>query len=168
MDDVFEMNGNLCGQIFAPTAWQAMQGAVAEALETRIPQLRAPHLFMGLISQDDPVILKWGLILRADLKKLHTQFQELFYNSEEQDKILVRLHREFLSDQVIAMLRSANRRCRGHSRTHISSIDILTSVISEPDSVVADCFERIGIRPETLHDYALIAENSVPPTRKAA
>jgi len=168
MDDVFEINGNLRGQIFAPTAWQAMQAAVTEALETRIPQLRAPHLFMGLISQHDPAILKWGQFLRADLKKLHTQFQELFYNSEEQEKILVRLHREFLSDQVIAMLRSANRRSCEHSRTYISTIDILTSVILDPDSVVADCFERIGIRAETLHDYALIAENSVPPTRKAA
>ena len=76
----------------------------------RWDSVRSPHVFMGLLSVPDASITYWGERLQADLNKLLVQFQELFHQEEGDEENYLVLNREFLSDNVIRLLREANSR----------------------------------------------------------
>lgn len=168
MEDVFEKSGRVNESLFIPSGWQALLGAMNEATVTRADHIRTPHLFMGLLVVEDVAIQAWGTRLNADLSKLRDQFQELFAQPQNPDDFLLRLHREFMSDQVIFLLRAAFKRCREHGRKLISPMDILVSILVDSDSIVTDCFERVGVTAALLTEQALLAETAVAPTSRAA
>lgn len=168
MDDVFEKNGRVAESLFTPSGWMTIQGAMTEAIATRADHIRTPHLFMGLLMVSDPAIQAWGVRLNADLTKLRDQFQELFLQSENPEGSLLRLHREFMSDQVIHLLRAAGKRRREHGRNLISPMDILVSILVDSDSIVTDCFERVGVTAALLTEQALLAESAVAVPSRAA
>ena len=68
------------------------------------------------------------------------------------------LSREFLSDNVIRLLREALQRAVDHQRGCISPMDLLISLFTTPNSIVAECFERIGVTAAKLTEMAVIAE----------
>lgn len=168
MDDVFENNGKVNESLFISSGWQALTGAMAEAANTRSDSIRIPHLFMGLLVVDDPAIKAWGVRLNADLNTLRAQFHELFFQPQNPEVSLLRLHREFLSDQVISMLRTACKRARSQARKFITPMDVLVSILVDSDSVVTDCFERVGVTSALLTEQALLAESWVLALPKAA
>jgi ATP-dependent Clp protease ATP-binding subunit ClpA len=136
----------------------ALREALRLAGETRWDSLRSPHVFMGLLAVPDACVCSWGQRLRADLPLLLSQFQELFQQDEGNPEALLRLHREFLSDNVIRLLREAYQRTQNHGRAHITPIDLLISLLTTSNSIVAECFERIGISAATLARLAAMAE----------
>ena len=71
------------------------------------------------------------------------------------------LNREFLSDNVIKLLREARQRASDHSRDKISPLDLLISLFTTPNSIVAECFERIGVTAAKLTELAVMAEQQV-------
>ena len=105
--DVFNPSGGLRLDLMNHCAVAALQEALRLAGETRWDSLRSPHVFMGLLAVPDACVCNWGQRLRADLPRLVSQFQELFQQDEGTPEALLRLHREFLSDNVIRLLREA-------------------------------------------------------------
>ena len=71
----------------------------------------------------------------------------------------VALNREFLSDNVIHLLRDAYDRARCHERRQLTPMDLLITLLTSPNSIVAECFERIGVTAAKLTELAVIAEH---------
>src|SRR5207253_888052 len=100
----------------------------------------------------------WGERLGADLPRLLGQFQELFHQEEGEAEALLVLNREFLSDNVIRLLRVAYNRATDHQRQRITPMDLLISLLTAANSIVAECFERIGVTAAKLTELAVMAE----------
>src|SRR5437764_4397725 len=112
VDDIFLPGGRLRLDLLTDTAVKALHEAVRLARETRWDSVRSPHIFMGLLAVPDPCVCNWGQRIGADLAKLLAQFQELFHQEEGESEALLALNREFLSDNVIRLLRDAYQRAQ--------------------------------------------------------
>jgi ATP-dependent Clp protease ATP-binding subunit ClpA len=157
-EDIFQPSGRIRTNLVTDSAAAALTEAVRLARETRWDSVRSPHVFMGLLACPDAGMQTWGDRLRADLPKLLGQFQELFHQDEGEEEAILALNREFLSDNVIRLLREAHTRAQDHSRTQITTMDLLISLLTSPNSIVAECFERIGVTAAKLTELAVIAE----------
>jgi ATP-dependent Clp protease ATP-binding subunit ClpA len=160
VDDIFQPGGRLRHDLFTETALTALQEALRLTRETRWDTVRSPHVFMGLLAVPDPSVCNWGERLQADLPRLLSQFQELFHQEEGDEEALLVLNREFLSDNVIRLLREAHNRAQDHHRERITPMDLLISLLTAANSIVAECFERIGVTAAKLTELAVIAEHS--------
>ena len=75
----------------------------------------------------------------------------------DSDAVLV-LSREFLSDNAIRLLREAFGRAVDHQRDTITPMDLLICLLTSPNSIVAECFERIGVTAAKLTEKLLYAD----------
>jgi ATP-dependent Clp protease ATP-binding subunit ClpA len=161
--DIFKRDGQLRLELLTEPALAAIRESLRQARETQWDSVRSPHVFMGLLAVPDAGVRNWGERLGADLANILGQFQELFRQEKgESDAVLV-LHREFLSDKVIRLLREAYQRATDHGRTTMTPMDLLISLLTAPNSIVAECFERIGVTAAKLTELAVIAEHQAPP-----
>jgi ATP-dependent Clp protease ATP-binding subunit ClpA len=158
-EDIFQPGGQIHPDHLSEPAAQVLRESLRFARETRWDSLRSPHIFMGLLAVPDPGIQTWGDRLGADLSKLLGQFQELFHQDEGEDEALLLLNREFLSDNVIRLLREAHTRALDHRRSSITPMDLLISLLTASNSIVAECFERIGVTAAKLTELAVLAEH---------
>ena len=158
VDDIFLPGGRLRLECFSEEALHALRESLRLARETRWDSVRSPHVFMGLLAVPDPSVHNWGERLQTDLSKLLGQFHELFHQEQgEEDSVLI-LNREFLSDNVIRRLRDAYQRAVDHQRRKITPMDLLISLLTASNSIVAECFERIGVTAAKLTELAVMAE----------
>ena len=158
--DIFQAGGGLREDLLTKEAYHALRESLRLTRETRWDTIRSPHVFMGLIAVPDVGVRNWGERLRADLSRLLAQFQELFDQPEGEAGAPLALHREFLSDNVIRLLRESLQRARDHQRSVITPMDLLITLLTAANSIVAECFERIGVTAAKLTEHAVIAEQS--------
>jgi ATP-dependent Clp protease ATP-binding subunit ClpA len=158
IDDIFQPSGRLRLDLVSDKAAGALTESLRMARDTRWDSVRSPHVFMGLLAVPDAGVHNWGERLGADLPKLLDQFRELFHQEEGEKEAVLVLNREFLSDNVIRLLREAMNRATDHRRRRITPMDLLISLLTAPNSIVAECFERIGVTAAKLTELAVIAE----------
>ncbi len=158
--DIFHPGGRVRLELLTTETVRALQEALRFARETRWDTVRSPHVFMGLLSAPDARVRNWGERLRADLPRLLGQFQELFHQEEGDCDPTLLLNREFLSDNVICLLRDSYQRAVDHGRLQITLMDILISMLTAANSIVAECFERIGVKAAKLTELAVLAEQT--------
>src|SRR5947208_4872698 len=113
-EDVFLPGGQICTDCVTPPAQGALREALKLARETRWDSVRSPHIFMGLLAVPDPGVCNWGERLGTQPSALLGQFQELFHQEEGEAEAVLVLNREFLSDNVIRILRDAHQRAAEH------------------------------------------------------
>jgi|SRR5216683_6238552 len=157
VDDIFQPGGKLRLDALQDDTTEVLREAIRYARTTRWDSVRSPHLFMGLLAAPDVGVHTWGDRLGADLPKLLEQFAELFHQDEGECEPYLSLNREFFSDNVIRLLREAYHRAADNSR-RVTPIDLLISLFTTPNSIVAECFERIGVTAAKLTELAVIAE----------
>ena len=157
-DDIFLPGGQLCKDCVTGPTLTVLQESLKLAHETRWDSVRSPHIFMGLLAVPDSGVRIWGERLGADLNRLLGQFQELFHQEEGECEPLLMLNREFLSDNVIRLLRESYARARDHHRPAVTPMDLLISLLTSTNSIVAECFERIGVTAAKLTELAMLAE----------
>lgn len=162
-EDIFLPGGQICMDSITEPALRVLREALKLARETRWDSVRSPHIFMGLLAVPDPGVRLWGERLGADLNRLLSQFQELFHQEEGDCEALLVLNREFLSDNVIHLLREAYGRARDHRRKAVTPMDLLISLLTASNSIVAECFERIGVTAAKLTELAVLAEQQGGP-----
>jgi ATP-dependent Clp protease ATP-binding subunit ClpA len=158
-DDIFLPGGRLRMELLTQSSVDSLKEAIRLARETRWDSVRSPHVFMGLLARPDSSVRIWGQRLQADLPRLLGQFQELFHQEEGEEEAVLILNREFLSDNVIRLLREAFHRAVEHDRCQVTPMDLLISLLTASNSIVADCFERIGVTAAKLTEQAVIAEH---------
>jgi ATP-dependent Clp protease ATP-binding subunit ClpA len=163
-DSIFQADGNLRADLLTDHALAALRDAVRQAQETNWDSVRSPHVFMGLLAVPDGCVRKWGdrlgkdLENEEDLNQLLSQFQELFRQEEIDCDSIPALHREFLSDNAIKLLRDSYQRALSNGRSRITPMDLLITMLTTPNSIVAECFERIGVTAAKLTELAVLAE----------
>ena len=162
-EDVFQPGGRLRLDLLTETAAESLRESLRLARETRLDSVRSPHVFMGLLAVPDAGIRNWGERLGADLPKLLGQFQELFHQEEGEAEAVLALNREFLSDNVIRLLREAHTRSLDNRRGRVTPMDLLITLLTAPNSIVAECFERIGVTAAKLTELAVMAEQHAGP-----
>jgi ATP-dependent Clp protease ATP-binding subunit ClpA len=156
--DIFLPGGQPRRECLSPAASQVLCEAVRLARETQWDSVRSPHLFMGLLAVPDAGVRLWGDRLGADLTTLLAQFQELFQQEQVESAPLLVLNREFLSDNVMRLLREAFTRAVMHNRDAVTPMDMLITLLTANNSIVAECFERIGVTAAKLTELAVLAE----------
>lgn len=156
-EDIFLPSGRVRGDIADPATGFALRESLTHARATNWDSVRTPHLFMGLLSAPDPGVANWADRLGADLGKLLDQFRDLFYQDADPVPPLL-LNREFLSDNVIRVLRDAHTRAAQCGRETFTQMDLLITLFTAPNSIVAECFERIGVTAAKLTELAVLAE----------
>lgn len=157
-DDVFHPSGLLNPDRLGESTTRVLNEALRFARETRWDSVRSPHVFMGLLAMPDASVRAWGERLRADLSTLLAQFQELFHQEEGEREAFLKLNREFLSDNVIRLMRDACRRAEERGRRTVTPMDLLITLLTASNSIVAECFERAGFNAAKLTELAVIAE----------
>jgi ATP-dependent Clp protease ATP-binding subunit ClpA len=161
---VFQTDGNLRQDLLTEPALAALRDAVHQAEETNWESVRSPHVFMGLLAVPDRCVQKWGdrlgrdLDSEEDLSQLLAQFQELFRQDGLECDAALALNREFLSDNAIKLLRDSYQRALSQRRAKITPMDLLITMLTTPNSIVAECFERIGVTAAKLTELAVMAE----------
>lgn len=165
VDDIFQPGGRLRPDLLTPCAAEVLRESIRLAKETRWDSVRSPHVFMGLLAKPDACVQIWGRRVKADLPFLLAQFQELFHQDSGEDEPVLALNREFLSDNVIRILRQARARANEHDRDTVTSMDLLITLLTAANSIVAECFERIGVTAAKLTEEAVIAEHTGGTTR---
>lgn len=156
--DIFGPGGHVALEHLSDGAAQVLQESLRLAGETRWDSVRSPHIFMGLLAVPDPGVQSWGQRLGANLGEMLGKFQELFHQPEGDKAALLRLNREFLSDNAIRLLREAFTRAQENGRSIIRPMDLLITLLTSPKSIVAECFESIGVTAARLTELAVIAE----------
>ena len=156
--DLFAPNGCLDPEYFTADAYLALQAALKQTRQTHWDTLRSPHVFMGLLEAPDDCIRAWARHWHADTEQLLADFRSLFHLAEGSTDAPLVLHREFFSDNVLRVLRLARQRALGRDRQRVTPTDLLISVLTSANSIVAECFERIGVTAAKLTEMAVIAE----------
>ena len=160
MDDIFLPSGRLRPDILDEATTRVLREALAHTRATNWDSVRTPHLFMGLLSTPDEGVSKWASRLGADMAGLLDQFRDLFHQDNAEPVPPLLLNREFLSDNVIRLLRDAHGRACDCGRNSVTPMDLLITLFTTPNSIVAECFERIGVTAAKLTELAVIAEHS--------
>lgn len=156
--DIFHPGGRLDLDRFSESSVTALREMLGFAVATHWDSVRTPHLFMGLLAAPDGGVRDWGRRLKTDLAALLRQFHNLFSRPDLDDYPLV-LNREFLSDNLLAVLRLA---CRRAGSRPVTPVDLLVAVFDSPGSVVAECFARAGMPPTRLSELAALCETAGP------
>ena len=162
MDDIFLPSGRLCPDILDEATARVLREALAHTRATNWDSVRTPHLFMGLLAAPDAGVFKWAARLGADIPGLLDQFRDLFHQPNAEPVPPLLLNREFLSDNVIRLLRDAFGRANDCGRTSLTPMDVLITLFTTPNSIVAECFERIGMTAARLTELAVLAERDAP------
>jgi ATP-dependent Clp protease ATP-binding subunit ClpA len=157
-DDIFLLGGRLRTDLVTEPALVVLREALQMARETRWDSLRSPHVFMGLLAAPDAGVRNWADRLRMDLPKMLEQFREWFYQEDGDNEPVLAMNREFFSDNAIRLLREAHGRAADNNRTRITPLDLLITLLTAPNSIVAECFERMGVTAAKLTELAVIAE----------
>ena len=58
-------------------------------------------------------------------------------------------------------LRDAHCRASEHCRDKITPMDLLVSMLTSPRSIIAECFERMGVTAAKLTEQAIFAELAI-------
>ncbi len=156
--DIFLPGGKPRPECVSEDAARVLAEAVRLARETHWDSVRSPHLFMGLLAVPDAGVRLWGERLGADLGKLLEQFRELFQQESDDGAPLLALNREFLSDNVMRLLRESYTRAVAHQRRCVTPMDLLITLLTATNSTVAECFEHIGVTAAKLTELAVLAE----------
>lgn len=162
VDDIFLPSGRLRPELLDEASTRVLREALAHTRATNWDSVRTPHLFMGLLAAPDSGVFKWAARLGADVPGLLEQFRELFFQQNADSVPPLLLNREFLSDNVIRLLRDAYARATNYGRDHITPMDLLITLFTTPNSIVAECFERIGVTAAKLTELAVLAERDGP------
>jgi ATP-dependent Clp protease ATP-binding subunit ClpA len=164
VEDIFQPDGRLRLELLTEPALCAIRGALEQARTTRWDSVRSPHVFMGLLAAPDKGVRNWADRIDEDVADTLIKFQELFLQQEGDDQATLALHREFLSDNVIRLLREARQRAAEHHRRQITPMDLLIRLLTAPNSIVVECFESIGKTAVKLTELAVIAEHEARPS----
>jgi ATP-dependent Clp protease ATP-binding subunit ClpA len=160
--DIFQLNGRVRPDVTDECTARALRDSLGHARSTNWDSVRTPHLFMGLLAAPDTGVFNWAGRLGADLPGLLDQFRDLFNQENAEPVPPLLLNREFLSDNVIRLLRDAHGRAADSGRDRVSPMDLLITLFTTPNSIVAECFERIGVTAAKLTELAVLAERQAP------
>lgn len=160
-DLLFAPQGTIRPDVLTPALARIFEESLAFARTTHWESLRTPHLFMAMLQNPEESMLAWIEDAELDSEFIIAQFRRLFTNNDQPEPEVVCFQREFMSLNVIRLLRSALDRCFDCGRDRMTVMDVLIPILASPGSVVAECFDTRGIASHDLLDIAVRSEARV-------
>jgi ATP-dependent Clp protease ATP-binding subunit ClpA len=148
--DLFLPDGRLDVELFAAGVPKILAAAMQMTRKTCWDSVRSPHLFMAMIHEPDPALRRFARQAEVDFEQLQATFEAMFLQPGGPAKAMLALHREFLSDNLLRVLRAARERCESHGHRKITSIDLLLTLLTIPDSVVVECLRQLDMPVDNL------------------
>ena len=149
--DLMLPNGDLHLALFAEDAKLALNEAALIAYRTYWPDLRSPHIFMGILGRRNSRLTEHLNALRmfpphALSSSLQAGLTQPVNASLRQPK----LHREFLSENALLTLRTASRLSQEARRPLISEHDILAAILQNNSNIITTTLRGAGVDPVRL------------------
>lgn len=160
-DPLFTPQGTIRPDILTPALSVVFKESLSFARQTHWESLRTPHLFMAMLCHPEESVRAWVEDAELDSEFIVAQFRRLFTNHDQPEPEVVCFQREFMSLNVIRLLRSALERCHDCGRSRMTVMDILMPILASPGSVVAECFDTRGIASHDLLEIAVRSEARV-------
>ena len=157
-DDIFSANGLIRPECLTEPAETVLRESLRLARDTRWDSVRSPHIFMGLLAVPDAGVALLGRTARGRSEQAAQPVPGALSPAARRKRALLVLNREFLSDNVLRLLRDSYTRALDHHRPSLTPMDLLITLLTASNSIVAECFERIGVTAAKLTELAVIAE----------
>ncbi|MCS7015355.1 MAG: hypothetical protein RMJ19_00015 [Gemmatales bacterium] len=141
---LFTATGRLCQECFTASALRALRAALDAAVRTCWPNIRSPHLFVGLLEEADEAVARWLEQNQLQASVLRQLFLELFDQSQQLPEPRLSLQQTSFSQHLLKILEQARQRALARGGLPITNADLLASVLSSSPSVVAECLRREG------------------------
>lgn len=164
--DIFHPGGRLRLGLFSDDAIAALREAVGQAHSSGRSCLRTSHLFLALMQCRDARMQNWvRRSVGRDPDLLGNFRDEMQLNAGSIGPVF--LNREFLSDNMIRVLRESTERSVEAGRHRVEPFDLLVSLFTT-NSMVAKFFEREGVSAAKLAELAVRAELGDSPSGPSA
>jgi len=134
--EIFLPSGFVNRSAFTAAAADVLDEAARAARATRWESICSAHLFMGLIATPDRTVGQWARQAGVGLGQRLIRFRRLFRRPGTIEPMVL-AHREFITGDGIAALRSARERCEELDRTRITPADLLWAVLAQDGCVIA-------------------------------
>jgi len=149
--DVVTAGGALDRRLFDDASWQALESAAILAWKTNWPEIRSPHVFLGMLTRDDSWVAGQ---LRQHTEVSPTQLAQLLVQGFTGPIDLVRppppLHRDCLSENVLRILQGGLQLAVQRGRSQIGETELLETMLADRANIVTQSFARIGITARQL------------------
>jgi len=157
MPELFLPAGGLATARFTPDGLRLLDAAVEAAVRTNWEEIRSPHLFIGLLlDEKGPVPARLQQMGVPPLELLDA----LFRGVGQPPRARIRrpqLHREFISDNALKVLRAACAAAARAGRPQVDAQDVLTASLSDPGGYIPDTLRRNRVDVSGLFDCGLRA-----------
>ena len=146
-------NGSLDQTQFDEECWSALEESTRMAYRSYWPDLRSPHLFLGVLNRRGSRLAEHlGQTTEIAPNTLATSFLAMLMQSTRIDASLgqPKLHREFLSENALNTLRAAQQFVRQRDGEVITERDLLTAIFDNENNVVTNALQTAGIETQSL------------------
>lgn len=151
--ELFCPSGDLNRELFSEDALAALEEAVQSAYRTYWPDLRNPHILMGLINRrGSRLAMHISENQLADPNAVATAFMAAVLRKQSLNAALrpPRLHIEFLSENALKTLREAWRLITADGRRVIREADLLAGMLNDSEGFIVASLAQMGISPIDL------------------
>lgn len=151
--DMMLPSGELDTSLFHSEALAALEEASLLAYRSYWPDLRSPHIFLGILNRPGSRLAvhmqKTGV---SSPEAIATTFLASLTGQYPIDARVrpPRLHREFLSENTLAVLREAQQRASAKNHPTVCESDLLEAILQNPSNIITSTFLKAGIQPERL------------------
>lgn len=153
VESLLAANGDLNRQSFTDFGLAALEEATLLAYRSYWQDLRSPHIFLGLLTCfGSPLAVRLEQSKIVPPASLANAFLAALSNQSRLDAMLrkPKLHREFLSENALSILRQAAELARQRQARQISEDDLLRAVLEDVNGITVTMLKQVGLEPEQL------------------
>lgn len=151
--ELISLNGDLNRDAFGPGCLAALEEAALLAYRSYWSDLRSPHLFLGLLTHfGSPLAERLKERKLVDPEQLANLMLAAFSNKSRIEAMQrkPRLHREFLSENALKVLRTAANLAHAQGASQISEEDLLSAILRDEHGITTVLLRSVGLDPARL------------------
>ena len=149
--DVVLPDGNLDRRLFDESCLKALDAATVLAWKTNWPDIRSPHLFLGILTREQSQLADH---LRVRTRLSPTSLANLLVQGLNGpiniSRPVPKLHQKLLSENALEVLRSSQRRAVQRDAAGITECDLLEAILADESNIITRTLIQAEIEPRSL------------------
>lgn len=149
--NLFDRTGALELDLFETDLQDALRETALRTFQTNWSDIRSPHLFLGIALRANSRLERH--CEQSKYVEGAKLFQLILQSLSQTPKISLRipkLHREFLSQNALGVLRKAQQLSLNHNRKAVTERDVLEVILSDESNIVTLILKQLELVPEKL------------------
>ncbi len=151
ISDVVLPDGSLDRRVFEDSCMTALDAAAVLAWKTNWPDIRSPHLFLGILTREQSQLAGH---LRARTRLCPTSLANLLVQGLNGpiniSRPVPKLHQNLLSENALDLLRSSLRLAVQRGASIITESDLLETILADETNVITRTLIQAKIEPSSL------------------